>query len=794
MTTSIQHGYCTQCHTHCGVQVITERGRLVKVAPDPSHPNAGICVIGASVPNLIHRQDRLTRPLLRTAPKGERDGGWQPISWDEALHIIADKLKSIMAETGPESIAFSKPTSSASASVDWQPFLHRLANRIGTPNVVSTSYMCQWSRDYGSSFTYGKGIPEPDYEHSGIICIWGHNPAHTSLQTWRRIRESQERGAKLIVVDPRQTTTADAADLWIAPRPGTDGALIFGLIRLIMHGQGYDAAFVRQHSNAAWMVNRETGEIVLDDLGKPSIWPPLSPEVLLPPYEPSHKGKEKKIVSVWQLLWERVEPFTPEIVQSLTGVPVEQLYEFARMLVVHRPVCYYSWNGLEQHDNSFETNRSLCILYTLLGSLGKKGGNRTLTRLPVGRIERPDWLPDNCRPRLGLDQRPLGAPSRSVTSYDLARAMIEHEPYPVRALLSFGGNLITQHPGSAFTAEALQQLEFHVHVDLFFSPMANSADILLPAAAGWETEGLMVGFGGHGNTARHVQFRSAVVPPPGLARPDAQIITDIGIALGYEEEFWHGDWRQAFAEMLAPLEEVGVTLDRLRNNPTGVTVEWEEEAVEEQWPTPSGKIEIYSVRLLQHGYDPLPQVRLNVNHLINRNSSLPHERAVRGNVIQIRYGRDTDRTMDREPVEPPPFNGSGSEVLLLSSYKIRYFCQSQHRGVISLRRQAPQPWVDIHPDTARSLNIADGDLVEIRSEYGAMQAVARLQPRVPRETVFTQAGWWEGCAPLEIDGYDPFSDDGANVNRVIGLDRLDPLSGAAAAKSYPCIVRKIRDE
>lgn len=246
--------------------------------------------------------------------------------------------------------------------------------------------------------------------------------------------------------------------------------------------------------------------------------------------------------------------------------------------------------------------------------------------------------------------------------------------------------------------------------------------------------------------------------------------------------------------MLAPLEEVGVTLDRLRNNPTGVTVEWEEEAVEEQWPTPSGKIEIYSVRLLQHGYDPLPQVRLNVNHLINRNSSLPHERAVRGNVIQIRYGRDTDRTMDREPVEPPPFNGSGSEVLLLSSYKIRYFCQSQHRGVISLRRQAPQPWVDIHPDTARSLNIADGDLVEIRSEYGAMQAVARLQPRVPRETVFTQAGWWEGCAPLEIDGYDPFSDDGANVNRVIGLDRLDPLSGAAAAKSYPCIVRKIRDE
>ena len=752
----IHHGYCTQCHSHCGVTVKVEGNRLLEVKSDPDHPNAGICALGAAAPELLHRADRLLYPMRRTRPKGEFDAGWERVSWDEALEEIAQQIKRAQRLYGSESIAFSRPTGSASPSSDWSPFLHRLANRIGTPNIVSTSYICQWSRDFGSRYTYGMGLPEPDFENASLICIWGHNPAHTGLQTWKRIRQAQRRGAKLIVVDPRRTATADAADLWISPRPGKDGFLIMGLIRLLMAGQGYDSAFLSRYTNANWLIDRHTGEVLRDERGEPLVSPSGSPNLLLKPFERRSASVGKRVVTVWQLLWEAVEEMTPQNVERHTGVPADLIQRFASMLAGIRPVCYYSWNGIEQHDNSFMTNRAICVLYTLTGSLGRVGGNRPAAKLPKGDLERPDWLPRTTRPRIGLDRNPVGAPNRSVTGYDLVRAVLDGDPYPVRVLLSFGGNLVTQHPGSVRMAEALQRLDFHVHVDLFDSPMSRSADLLLPAAAGWESEALRIGFDGLEDRAAHVQYREAAVPPPGQAKPDGQILLEIGVRLGYAEDFWHGDRRSAYREMLAPLESMGVTLEELKKHPRGITVPLETLPEVTRWPTSSGKIELYSEKLLQSGYPPLPEFP----------DSLPG-------------------------VEEPDRGEEATGELLVSSYKLRYFCHSQHRGVPSLRRRVPHPIFEMHPRTAQQHELKEGDWIQLFSEHGALQGKVHLQPRVPEGTVFAQAGWWESCPDLNLPGYDPFSDSGANLNRLIGTDRLDPISGAVALKAYPCSIQKI---
>lgn len=785
--------YCAQCVSKCGVVAEVADGRLQRLRPDRHHPSGGLCAIGAAAPAILARPDRLTHPLRRTRPKGGEDAGWERISWDEALATIAGKLRQVRQESGAEAVACSCPTVSAGGSADWLPYLERFCNLLGTPNRIATTALCQWSRDQGSRLTYGTGLPNPDYDQASLIVIWGHNPAHTNLQAWQQIRAAQRRGARLMVVDSRRTATAAAADLWLAPASGTDGALILGLIRHLLHEGWYDAEFLRHWTNAPFLVDRATGRLlrpggsdrpganpspgvgdtftylVLDQAGQPApvdVRQPPAAWGLTPRLFGTCRLATGPAATVLRLLQEQVARWDWGAVVAETGVPGSQLAAAAEMLGPLRPWCYFSWNGIEQHVNSGATNRALCILYSLTGCLDAPGGNVYFPEFPVQPVEGREFLsPVQRQKRLGLAARPLGAPP---TGCDLARSVLEGQPYRVRALLSFGGNMVTQMPDAARTIQALQALEFHVHIDFLPNPALRFADLVLPAASYWESPGLQVGYrtagmlGGRPDCARLVQYRPPVAKAPGEARPDLTILMDLAHALGFGDAFWAGDIDAAFDEHLAPAV---LTVAELRRQPGGVIlplpVRYKKYAENTAtgargWATPTRKVEIYSETLLAHGQPALPAYR--------RPETLP------------------------APTAPPP--DPADFPLVLSSYKLRYMCHSQHRGVPSLRRLHPQPLAQIHPETTAALGLADGDQVVLESPTGSVTMRLQVTGDVHPGTVHAQAGWWEGCPELGLPGYDPCSATGANLNHLVPSTPLDPVSGAAAIKSGRCRIRR----
>jgi anaerobic selenocysteine-containing dehydrogenase len=234
-------------------------------------------------------------------------------------------------------------------------------------------------------------------------------------------------------------------------------------------------------------------------------------------------------------------------------------------------VAFYAWSGLEQHSNATQTVRAINQLYALTGSFDAPGGNVLFPSIPTHEVDGADLLPDAQRSKaLGIGDRPL-CPARFefVTGEDLAKAALDGSPYRVHGLLNFGANLAMAHGNSARVRDALAALDFFVHADLFMSPTAEQADLVLPVTSAFEAEALMVGFGVSEEAQTLVQLRHPLVPPRGEARSDLEIVFELATRLGLGEQFWDGDIDAAFRHQLEPS---GVTLERLRAEPAGVRV------------------------------------------------------------------------------------------------------------------------------------------------------------------------------------------------------------------------------
>ena len=195
--------YCTLCISRCGSIAVVENGRFVALEPDPSHPTGkALCAKGRAAPELVYHPERLLYPLKRTRPKGDPDPGWQRISWDEALDLIAARLRSIAEAHGPHSVVFSVVSPSTSASDDSVIWIQRLMNAFGSPNLCASMELCGWGRFLATQYTFGAGVPGvymPDLAHAGCILFWGYNPNLARLSHATATLEALKRGARLIV-------------------------------------------------------------------------------------------------------------------------------------------------------------------------------------------------------------------------------------------------------------------------------------------------------------------------------------------------------------------------------------------------------------------------------------------------------------------------------------------------------------------------------------------------------------------------------------------------------------------
>ena len=793
-------GYCGLCIARCGTLATVEHGRFTRLDPDPSHPTGhAICAKGRAAPELVYHPERLTHPLRRTRPKGDPDPGWQRIGWDEALDLTAAAMRGVAERHGPEAVAFTVASGSTTAIGDSTGFIQRLANAFGTPNSKITLDVCGWGRGFATRYTYGVGSvgvgaggAMPDIGHTGVLILWGYNPSFTRLTHATAVVAALKRGMRLIVVDPRRVGLAGKADQWLRVRPGTDGALALGLANLMIERGWYDHDFIRAWSNGPHLVRADTGRLLTErDLdpngasgrllawdtaaGRPVSYDPASgrydSDVSRLALEGEHRVAtphgEVLCHPVFELYARLCRRYPPEAVEAICWIPRAQVEETARLIWDARPVSYYAWSGHEHHANVTQTARAMSLLYALTGSFDRPGGNVLFAGPPSAPVAGDD-LPSarNMAPALGRAERPLG-PARWnwIGTPDLYRAILDGTPYPVRALIGFGANMLLAHADGRYGRRALQALDFYAHLDLFMNPTAELADVVLPVASAFEREGLKLGFDVSQEAQSLIQLRPAIVPPPGDARPDTDIIFDLAGRLGLAGQFWDGDIDAAYRHQLAP---TGVSLEQLRAAPSGVRMslqtrhakhaESDGSGAPRGFATPSRKVELYAQTFLDHGYAPLPEF------------------------VEPPIG----------PVSRPDL--AGRFPLILTSAKSSVFCQTQHRALASLRKRAPHPEVEMHPEAARARGIASGDWVSIETPEGRVRARVRVNADLDPRVVVGEHGWWQGCAELSAPGYDPFGPTSAAFNLLIGSAERDPVSGTPSLRSSLCEIRLAASE
>lgn len=784
--------FCALCVARCGAIATVEKGRFVSLEPDPSHPTGqALCAKGRASPELVYSSDRLLHPLKRTRPKGDTDPGWQRISWDEALDLTASAMRRIAEQHRPEAFAFSVASGSTTAAADFAGWTRRLMNAYGSPNLAGSIEICGWGRALATRFTFGVGSvgvfpgdAMADIANAGCLILWGYNPSMSRLTHATATVEAAKRGMKLIVVDPRQVGLANKADIWLRVRPGTDGALALGLANLMIERGWYDRDFIRDWSNGPMLVRSDAGRLLTerDVTSDGSEYRHLAWDTTVnrPVVHDSATGRYDRADASVALEGEyqiatttgpvTCQPvfahyaalcrrYSPDMVEAICWIPREQLEETARLIWHSRPVAYYAWSGQEQHANVTQAARAISLLYALTGSFDVSGGNVIFPAVPSGAVVGGD-LPaaKNMAPAVGAAEHPLG-PTRfnQITSLDLYRAILESKPYAVRGLLGFGANILMAHTEPRRAREALMALEFHAHTDMFMNPTAELADVILPVASPFEREALRFGFEISLEAQSLVQLRPAVIEPLGETRSDTAIVFALAERLGLGEHFWNGDIDAGYRAQLAPS---GMTLEALRASPGGVRVplqarhakyaDRDKEGMARGFATPSRKVELWSEMFLTHGYAPLPEYE--------------------------------------EPAMGP---GSRPELgarfpLVLTCAKNALFCNSQHRGVSSLRMRQAHPEVELHPQAAAARGIVNGNWVAIETPTGRIRAVARFNASLDPRVAVGQHGWWQSCDSQNAPAYNPFTADGPNFNLLISGAIVDPVSGTVSPRSYLC--------
>ena len=744
----------------------------------PGHPTGGaLCAKGRAAPELIESPLRLTQPLRRTAARDSADPGWREISWDEALDEIAHRLLLAKDTSGAESVAFAVTTPSGTPMVDSIDWVERFIRRFGSPNLLYAVEVCGWHKDYAHALTFGRGIGVPDLENTDVVILWGHNPARTWLAQASRISAARQRGAKVVVVDPKQDGSGQQADLWMPVRPGADAALAMGAIRHLLATDSFDGDFVAQWTNAALLVDLDSGRFLRAD----ELWSTASSTDFVvvqagalrpcgPPQGDGGRdlqlfaegecrdlaGRVRRYASVLTQLRQQAELFTPEYVAATSWVESGRVHAF-NALFMHGPkLTYHSWTGVGQHSNATQTERAIATLYALTGACDKEGGNLWTTVPPYRSVnDYVSLLPQVQRDKaLGLQELPLGPPRLGwITARDLTRAVLQGHPYHVRTLFSFGTNFLVSQADTDRNRKMLHALDFHVHVDAFMNPTAQSADIVLPANLPWEREALRCGFEISQAAVEQVQLRPRMIQPPGQARADYEIVMALARRMGMADDFFGGDIEAGWNHQIEPL---GVTVEDLRRHPEGLRFPQATarrkyalagaHGMAVGFATATKRVELYSEALADIGQPPLPTFV--------------------------------------EPAENPQTDLDFP--LVLTTAKSGWFVHSSHRHVASLRRKAPGPQVQLGKDYAASIGVHDGQWVRVLTPRGAVKMRAQVSETLNARVAIADFGWWQGCEPLGRSGSPISGNDSSNINSILSDADRDPVSGSTPLRATIC--------
>ena len=551
---------CWECSTCCGALATVEGGRVVDYAPNPDHPysKGAFCIKGIrGAPGITYSPNRLLHPMRRVGARGE--GRWARVTWDEALAEMADRLAQVRQKYGPEAIVGATSGAFFSRSV----ILALALRSMGSPNWMINQDLCGGCRAV-SGRTMGLNITRgEDIENARCILIVGRNPSIADPVEWASIKAAKKRGARIIVIDPKRTPASQIADLWLAPRIGTDAPLALAMAEVLIREQLYDKAFVAQWCHG------------FDELA------------------------------------ERAAQYPPEVAASITGVPVEQIVAAARMYA-DGPSTFVSGHGIDAFSAGVQTFRAYHCLVAITGNVDRPGGNMRV-RTPRGFRNYIDLLhmpvfrvPLEVEQRtIGAERFPLWAGPRgwqtACHNPSVLEAMLTSKPYPVRALYASGVNIVVTYPNARRTIEALRSLDFVAVASHTMTPTAEHADLVLPKTTTLEEE--EVTFNPKGSI---VQFTRALVPPQGESRSEIDIVRPLLDKMAERQVVTRDllPWRsqREFNQFL--LGDSGIRIEDLEA--AGYHAVELDSGVQQPYATPTGKIGLYSTVLAELGLDPLP--------------------------------------------------------------------------------------------------------------------------------------------------------------------------------------------
>jgi cysteine desulfurase NifS len=555
------------------VRVGVRDGKLESIEADPSHPLGMLCRRGRHAPEIVHSEHRLRHPLRRVGEKGNFD--FERISWDQAWELIVDNLRRLERESGPEAVAIytgrgafelslcdvfqPKGVAVSSASSVLFPF--------GSPNSMGVGALCYVSfAMIAPHVTMGRMLIDmfADIENAELLVVWGANPATDSPPLdMHRLQAAADRGAEVVVIDPRRTETAIRTGAqWIPIRPGTDGALALGLVAVMLDEELYDEGFARDWCHG------------FDELAR------------------------------------YAQHFRPEVVENITGVPADTVRALARRLCRATGACPIMYTGLEYSNSGIQAIRAVLSAFALAGQLDVPGGIGLAmpdSAFPINRacnVENPDIAR-----AVAHDRFPLYSAYRGEShASGLVRSVLDADPYRIRGLLVHGASILTSWPETPVWRRALGGLDFMVCIDRQLTADAAYADVVLPATTYFEIQSYMV----YGPLFR---LRERLIEPVGEARNDYLIMTELAHRLGYGDRYPRSE-----EELLRfVLQGSGFTLEEVRARGGSVRIatpphdyrKWEKGGLRRDGrpglETPTAKFELWSSVLEEHGYEPLPK-------------------------------------------------------------------------------------------------------------------------------------------------------------------------------------------
>jgi len=697
----------TACPQHCGIDCCgilahVKGDRVIKLEPAdfPDKRDRRICLRGLSSLDITYHPDRLKYPMKRVGARGE--GKFERISWEEAYDEIVKNFEKIAKEHGWRAISWVLGGPGA-GTTKFGAYL-RIASLTQSTRVSAWGYG-DAGLPCGSRIIIGHHFP---YIHlfgefwqrkwPDLLIVWGANPAEAMpLQTMRKVLDAKESGTYVVVIDPRFTVTASKADQFVGVKPGTDAALALGLMNVIFNFKLYNKDFVLEHTNGAYLVRTDTGMLLRGkDVGE------KKPDAYMIWHDPSntHKALRRKNVMeanlngtyvingieckpVFQLLMDLASEYTPEKTAEITGVKKDIIIRLAEKIGTTKNVKFFTYMGFTRTYHGDISMRGLISVASITGHI--------TTSFSSG------YMPPILNWKPFLKVIPDKPSFHRLGILSLYNAVIKGKPFPIKAAWFTFINFLNQCVDSnKIIKEFYPKLDFIVQTELFMTPSAKFADILLPVCSFLEFSDFC-----H-HPYPYVQLQQKVINPLYESKSDATIISELADKFGFGDYFKGGE--EALIDLIMDHHSLdNVSREKLKKGASKLKSIPDGSNYRLGFGTPSGKIELYAEQLIEYG-EALPLY-------------LP-------------------------PIEAPITPGDKKYPLTFIQGHSRFRTHSSFANVKSLLDMNPEPFVEINPIDARARRIFDDDYVTVFNDRGKTTLKARISESVGPGVVNINEGWW----------------------------------------------------